>query len=117
MIDLSEVVNDPDMGESYTIIRNSGKFVAGGWQVTNTSEIKAFGIVSVASSRDLKQVPEGDRIEAAMVFYSITEMMMTREGATSDILRWEGEEYRVLKSSPYGTRGYWKAIACRIKGM
>ena len=61
-MDLSQAVNDPDMAELFTIVRTSGAFAAGGWQPGTPQNIQGYGVVSIASGKDLEMVPEGDRI-------------------------------------------------------
>ena len=39
MIDLSEIVVDPDLADNYTIYRTSGDFALGGWQPTPSQPI------------------------------------------------------------------------------
>jgi hypothetical protein len=119
-IDLSEVVSDPEMAESFTILRSVGKFVAGGWQDDKTT-IVAYGVVTVAKQQDIQMLPEADQVNSAMAFYSTTEMKKTYRDAnntlgTSDILLWRGDQYRVMHVAPYVTRGYWRAIATSMSG-
>lgn len=129
-VDVSDVITSGDMAESYTILRSTGSFQAGGWQETKT-EIDGFGVVTVATDRDLRMVPEGDRVEGAMVFYSVQPIYETHAGngaygplpngdpgaGTSDILQWHKQNYRVARISPRSNRGFWKAIAVRMAGQ
>lgn len=118
MLDLSRVVNSPLFAQSFNIIRSSGgSFTAGIWNQT-PSTIVSYGVISVATARELLQLPEADRIVGTMVFHSeqpIFETSQTR-GGTSDILMWRGEKYRVSLVRPYHDYGYWKAFAVRTQG-
>lgn len=118
MIDYSDAVNDPDLSESFLIMRSTGKFAAGGWQTTKTVQIAAYGVVDVANRKQLDQIPEGDRITQAMVFYSATEMKMASEAESqlADVIIWNDEEYKVINVGDYGKRGFWSAIASRMAG-
>jgi hypothetical protein len=124
-MDLSEVVLDSDIGESVTVSRsNGGVFTAGGWQ-ENFSQIPMFGVVTPADGLKLDQVPEGDRVTGSILFFTDQILYDTKanpnptasnQGSTSDQLTWQGEQYRVQISWPYGTRGFWKAYCCRMSG-
>jgi hypothetical protein len=119
MIDLSEVVNDPDMSEPpFQIIRSIGQFAAGGWQVVSTQTISAYGIVSVATPKEINMLPEGDRASEVRSFWSTAPMYVTNgaNSQTSDILVWENTKYRILTEPQYDNRGYWKALATRMLG-
>jgi hypothetical protein len=127
-IDLSDVVTDPDLAESYTIQRSTGSFEFGGW-VTTPSTIPGYGVVSVATEQDLEMIPEGDRVTGSMVFHSEARIYETQldgaggitVGATtqrvSDKILWNYQLYRVLHVSPYPNRNFWKAVAVRMAGI
>jgi hypothetical protein len=117
---LDDTVIDADLAESYTVLRSSGQFVAGGWTDTKTT-IAAFGVVSVARPKDLEMLPEGDRPLEARVFYAQQPLYVTRDNpqdgtGTSDVLIWQSVYYRVLTVFDYSNRGYWKVIAARTLG-
>lgn len=132
--DLSFVVDDGVLSESYTIQRSTGSFQLGGW-VTNSNNIPGYGVVSVAQDEDLVMIPEADRVTGAMVFHSQQRIFLTQldEGygnpnfgsgdgygttnqRVSDILVWGFQRWRVLHVGPYPNRNYWRAIAVRLAG-
>ena len=115
MIDVSEIVSDPDFAQPFTINRQTGVFVLGGYTTTSTP-IPAGGVITVASERDLDQVPEGDRVRGAMLFYSHSQMNVTPESGTSDTITLRGDSYRVVKVWPYADYGFWKALGVRMTG-
>ena len=116
---LDEVVNDPDLAEEFTINRSTGgAFVAGGWEDVKTV-LTGYGVVGVASAEDLEMVPEGDRVTGMMMFHSTQQLYETHVSGTpgiSDVLTWNGFDYRVVVVRPYPNRGYWSALAARMKG-
>jgi hypothetical protein len=118
MLDMSEIVNDPDLAQPFQIIRKSGgTYTAGVWSEISTT-ITSSAVISVAKSTDLLQLPEADRIAGTMVFHStqpIYETSQTR-GATSDILIWRGDKYRVSNAFPYDDYSYVKVFAVRMQG-
>lgn len=117
-MDISEMVQDSDLGEPYQILRNTGKFAAGGWSADEPKPIDVFGIVSLARQDELQQLPEADRSTEARVFYSVTEMFVTSEDSSqlSDVLVWMGDQYRVTNVWNYVQRGFFKALAVRMAG-
>jgi hypothetical protein len=119
-MNLEEVILDGDLADPYTVMRSNGQFVAGGFTDTKTS-FNVWGVVSLASLKDLQMVPEGDRVTEMRVFYSNQPLYVTRsnvnEGTgTSDILVWNGIQYRVVSVLPQSNRNFWKAIAARMAG-
>jgi hypothetical protein len=114
MINVGEVVTDPDFAQTFTIRRSTGSFVTGIFQST-TTDIKAVGTISVANAKEVAMVPEGDVIKGMMVFHSQVLIQATRPKGASDILIWRGEQYRVLNVFPYVDYGYYKALATRME--
>src|ERR1035438_3674773 len=104
MPDLSEVVNDPDRAEYFTVFRSvDGVWGPGGWS-DSFDTLSYYGIVSIADPATVQSLPEGDRIEAAIVINCELPLYVTRiagedcetgNDATSDVVRWENANYRV----------------------
>ena len=125
-MDLSLALADPNMAEKFTIIRSEGAWGLGGWQETKRTNITARGVVSVASAKQMDTLPEADTIHGAIVVNTRTQIFGThiatsgpddaRTPGTADIIVWRGQNYRVVTTNPYRTRGYWWAIAQRMLG-
>lgn len=118
IINVADLLNDPDLCEPFTITRNPGQFAAGGWQGSGPTTFNAYGAVRNATGKELDMVPEGDRVHEMISFRSVTPMYMTDEAQsiTSDILTWHGQKYRVVFSKDYTSQGYTLAIAARMLG-
>ena len=118
IMDLSEVVIDSDLSETFTICRTTGKFSSGGWIADPVIYLPAQGIVTVATPKQLETVPEGDRVSGAMAFYTGTRIYLTNAslGVISDQLTWNGEQWRVVGVSPWQSFGFTTAIAVRMAG-
>lgn len=120
LANLLDVVSNPDICETFQIIRNPGAFGAGGWQAGEPISIQAYGVVSVAQARQLEMIPDADLAHGARVFHSATPMYVTSEdaGITSDVLIWNGVKYRVMSVAPYPNRGgYYEAVGVRMAGQ
>jgi hypothetical protein len=119
MIDVSELLNDPDLCEPFTAQRSTGEWQAGVF-ASNTTPVQLYGSVQVADANTLQQVPEGDRVVGARTFYCAEPIYETRTGdnpGLSDILIHCGSQYRVAKVWNWSTLGgYYKAYAVRSKG-
>lgn len=117
-MDLSEAVTDPDMAESFVILRATGQFGLGGWQQNAPVAIPGFGVVSIAKAQDMEMIPEGDRISGSIVIHSTQELLLTNEDTNqmADQVVWMGDVYRVYASGDYGNRNFFTALAARKKG-
>jgi hypothetical protein len=118
VIDVSEVLSDADVSSAFIINRTTGQFGPGGWQTNQTQQINAFGAVRNTSGKELDMVPEGDRVNEMITFRSATQMYETNYAgsATSDVLTWLGDNYRVYVVKNYSEQGYYLAIAARKSG-
>ena len=83
MISVEEVISDPDMvaPQSFTILRSTGQFVAGGFQST-TTPINCFGPVHVASDKEIQMLAEADRVGAVRGFWANIPIYTTRGTAS-----------------------------------
>ena len=120
-LDLSEVALDVDMGSCFQVIRqnaNTGIFVAGGFQPGPTQTLNFFGVIGVATPKQLQMFPEGDRIAGSEIVICNSMLYATSESreATSDLIVWHGLKYRVKSVAPWMDFGYVAAIVERMKG-
>ena len=119
MIDLSEIVNDPDLLQDFTVERQSGQFGAGGWVAATPVQIPLSGVVIPTSTKDINLLPEGDRVNESMTFYCPAVLYVTRNDATpgtSDQISYGGSKYRLASVRSMGFYGYYKAIGIRMSG-
>lgn len=114
---VAEVCNDPDLAQAVTIYRSKGAFGPDGWQ-NQTTTIPAYGVLNVAESKSLQQVPEGDRLTGAIEFYSVAPIYTTSEDQSelSDQIMWRGYMYRVQSVQKWVDHGFYSAILVRMQG-
>lgn len=119
LVQVSEVVNDPDMAQPFTILRSTGTaWLNGVWQ-SSTTEFSGYGVIADPTDREIKMIPEGDQVVGAKVFWSAQPIYATRAtsgvGASSDILVWRGLSFRVVNVQQFQDYGFYRAIATRMK--
>lgn len=119
-LDLSIVANAPDLAQQFTILRSINGEYSYGTYGDNKESIVLYGPVSIAKDRDLQMIPEGDRASGAMVFWCSQQVYSARDvngsPQNSDILEWNGVQYRVMTVSQRPQNGFWRAIATRMQG-
>ena len=121
-MDLSFATNDPLVAEAFTVQRSQGSWGAGAWNDKFTS-LGYYGIISIATAREIEALPEADRVHEAITINCEQPLYVTRiagEGTsgpgTSDLIVWNGDQYRVVRVENYQSRGMWYAIALRMIG-
>lgn len=119
-MNLSRVIRSRRLGnQTFTVLRSSGSFVNGRWSENDPQQISMRGIVTVATEKELNQLPEGDMIKGGMVFHTVDELFSTRTGndpGTSDKIVWHGEEYKLFQIGVWSDYGFYRAVGERIKG-
>ena len=115
MINIAEIIQDPDFAQPFTVCRQTGAWSEGRFGQTE-QQLPFRGIVIAANTKDLLQVPEGDRIKGIMAFYSTEPLLVTNAAGTSDQVIWRGERYRLFQLWPYVDYGYYKALGERMAG-
>jgi len=121
MIDISEIINDPDFMQDVVVTRSAGYFAIGGWVEDTAATLTYKGVVLPTTSRDIQQVPEADRVTESMTFYTHEKLYVTHGGdtasdGTSDKIEYLGSSYKLVKVIDYTAFGYNKAIGVRVAG-
>lgn len=120
MINISEMIHDPDFAQVYTILRTQGYWEKGRFVSLPETQLSVHGVVTACNVRDLQMVPEADRVVGMMCFYSTEVLNITRsndqEEGLSDIAIWRNEKYKLVQVLPEMDYGYYKAFGARIVG-
>lgn len=115
MINVAELIHDPDLCQPYTLYRKATAWLAGRPRQKEVA-LSRSGVIVPASSKDLLQVPEGDRTKAIIAVYDTELLLVTNETGTSDEVIWHNERYRLFQGWPRDDYGYYKALGERIAG-
>lgn len=116
MIDVAELIHDPDFCVNFNIFRKSGSWVKGRW-ITEDEIIPVTGIVTAVNSKDLQILAEGDRTNGLKTFYAIEELRGSSDKATADVCEYKGKQYRLIQDFDYSDFGYYKAIGTFLGGV
>lgn len=115
MIDISEIVNDPDFAQSFSVLRSVGSFDGNGkWSMGTPATLSRYGVIQPSKQNDIVlYVPEGERIGEMITVYCSQDILMSdAKNQQSDIIvKSDGAKYRVAYSKPWQQHGYWFAIA------
>ena len=118
MIDMSEIVNDPDFCIAFTITRDPGSYMGrGGYQEQPPQTISTYGIITPSDAETIMFLPEGDRITETITVTTTTPLLLGQEGpprTIADIINWNGQQYKVVKLLQWEPFGFYKALAQRM---
>lgn len=124
LVDVSEIVLDPEFAQEFTILRSEGDFVKGRWVEVFGESISMYGVVTIVSARELTFLPEGDRVKGAIMIHTVEPLYLTRAAddssgtgpGISDKIIWHDDTYKIFKIDYYSDYGYYRAVGERVKG-
>ncbi len=117
MIDVSELMKDPDFVQPLVLKRFAGGFAVEGEYAQGVPKpIRILGAIQHPSSSDRARfAAEGERNTAIIKIYCGEKLQDTDgDGKQSDVITWHCEDYRVFECRPWRDNGYWQAFAQRI---
>ena len=97
MIDVSELIDDPDFATTFQVRRRTGSFANEGAYSTTETTLTKTGVIQPASQDDrVAYLPEGERTLDAIRIWCRDEIQMADgKGKQSDVVVWNGQHHRV----------------------
>jgi hypothetical protein len=119
MIDVSELITDPDFARPYTVYRRTGQWVKGRFVVSEPQTLSYYGAVQPTTVRELQQLEFGDHDNGVMKFFTRkpNDLYITKEFSESpdiqisDEIEFRGSLYKVLQVMPWQHGGWTRAFA------
>lgn len=114
MINVAELLSDPDFAQAFQVIRVGGSFAnEGEYSQSPETTIDIFGVIQPARQQDVVQfMPEGERLGNMIVIYCKTEIRVAdAKSQESDLVVWHGNRYRVAQARQWLDHGYWQVWA------
>lgn len=114
MIDLSQLIHDPDFCEPFVIRRQKGSWKNGRFELVY-EDCKVKGIVEPTSGDDLEQLPEGDRVSGMMTFYTKEQVQLALDPQPADHIICRGKVYKAVQVLDWSRHGFYKTIAAFVE--
>lgn len=95
LIDVSELLLDPDFTDQATLIKRYLDVNANGEAVIAEMETPITAVIQGVNNQDLVKLPEGARLSDAITVYYQGELQAELENGYSDIIVWRGRRYEV----------------------
>lgn len=113
MINVAEIMRDPDLAQPFQVERAGGAFDEGEWVPTAPTVLNLVGIVQPAKREDMLAIlPEGARLGNMIVVFCDQELRIDNaEDQRSDVVVWHGHPYRVMAAKHWADHGYWQVWA------
>jgi hypothetical protein len=118
MLNMLDVILDPDFVQSFILLRTTGQFGTtsdqnqGVWQATEGPPQTFQGTILPARPSELEALPEGERHDGAIAIWCTEALQIGDQQITSpDTIFWNGNYYRVAWIKFYAQANLYKAIA------
>ena len=113
MINVSELIHDPDFCTTFILRHRSGTWVDGRFQTTATDSM-VTGVVRPANGKELELLPEGDRMKDVKVFYTWEKVQLSEDENASDEFIWQGGRYKALQVQDWSAHGFYETMASYV---
>ena len=119
LIDVSELLTDPDFTNTVTLIRRSSTVDTYGENTMAETSSSITAVVQGANAESLERVPEGARLSDLIDVYYKGQLTAESPGGYADIIVWQGKRYQVFEVVEdfmnYGA-GFTKAV-CKLEAV
>ena len=108
--DVTDLLYDPDLGaQVFQIKRRTVSWQGGRTSAATEEMISATGIIQPPSPEALQFFPEGERRNGMIVIYTTTMMYLSDGQQISDVVTWQGENYRIIRVDRWDDYGFCTA--------
>ena len=117
LIDVSEIMTDPDFVVTVTVRRPTAPTFSNEGVATYgyLPDQSITAIVQSATPADLKSLPEGVNLQGVVSVWSGTQIKIgDQSGKGSDVIVYQGVSYRVRSMDDRSDNGYWRVLAERF---
>lgn len=117
MINVGELITDPDFCQTFTLIRRVGEWNEGVWNPSE-SRITMTGITHPASGRELEMLPEADRTKNLRTFYgrSGTTPRIETQNRMADEIAYHDSVFKIIQEQDFDDFGYWQVVGIEEEG-
>ena len=119
LIDVSELLTDPDFTNTVTLIRRASTVNTYGENVMTETQSTITAVVQGANTESLERVPEGARLSDLIDVYYKGQLTAESPSGYADIIVWGGRRYQVFEVVEdfmnFGA-GFTKAV-CKLEAV
>lgn len=119
LIDVSELLTDPDFTNTVTLIRRASTVNTYGENVMTETQSTITAVVQGAGTESLERVPEGARLSDLIDVYYKGQLTAESPSGYADIIVWQGKRYQVFEVVEdfmnFGA-GFTKAV-CKLEAV
>ena len=114
-IDVSEVLQDTNFQDSFSVIRSQQTVDTHGRGVLNQTQSTAIGIVQPASGREMELTPDATRTREMLEIWTQFGLQEATDATQADIVVWRTKQYVVVRVDDWDNwgQGYIHVVLTR----
>lgn len=106
LLDVSDVLTDPDFADLTPVCVRQVQTDAGGGRVTNVqTSIPFSGVFTMDRGSILNRVAEGSYVSGSILIYTGFQLRMSGPNVDADLVNWHGEQYTIVNRGDYTAYG------------
>jgi len=115
LLDVSEILLDPDFVDSLVCMRNTQTVDDNGIATDTPTTTPFYGVVTNNTGDLLMRLAEGSRITGSITVHSQFNLIAGNDGIDADIVTWNGRQYTVTNVGDWSRFGIgFTATNCEL---
>lgn len=118
LINIQELITDPDFCQTFTVTRRSGTWENGRF-IPVEQEFSSYGVIEPQDTSELDITnPDGSLIQGRIKVYAHDQLYVTilndnpdNSGYISDEITWQNNKYAIILDNNYSDYGYHEYVA------
>jgi len=116
LIDVSELMFDPDFVDSFTIVRRVPTINNYGENTVADTSVAAYGSVQAADGDTAKRLPDGVQLANFITVFTNAVIIADASGRYVDQVIWNSKTYNVFQVVPWNNFGAgWYMVDCELQ--
>jgi hypothetical protein len=105
LLDVSEILLDPDFVDSLVCLRNTQTVGDDGIAINAQSSTPFYGVVTNNTGDLLMRMAEGSRVNGSITVHSQFNLIAGADGIDADVVTWNGRRYTVTNVADWSRFG------------
>jgi hypothetical protein len=118
LIDVDEILGDPDFEDSFTVTRNVETIGADGRAKFAAELFTTTGVVQPAGQRSLMMLPDGSRVQGAIDIWTQEQLRVNDGVNAADSIQWHHRTYVVSNVDDFTNYGQgYVRVTCTLQNL
>lgn len=118
LIDVTDVLSDPDFVDDFTVIRSTRTVDQHGHAIDLPGQFYTFGSIQPTNGNTLMLLPEAERVGSFITIYTMFPLISLSDTTAPDRIIWHNKTYQVKMLNDWTDYGQgWVRAICELINM